>query len=188
MVRTGLNLPDTEPLNDTAGLWALQLELLARSEALFGSRDQSYKLYQPQFYEEGPNLRLTPDQTGVFVELSYNGRFYWPTVVYEMAHESVHLLNPGILGTANYLEEGVAVPFSIYVLECFGMRVQRPSMQSYVLALSLVEALPNDPLESAGRIRRELGRFSNVSADNLVSLFPELDVDVANRLSNKFKR
>ena len=46
--------------------------------------------------------------------MSDNGRFYWPTVVYELAHETVHLLNPVFLGEANYLEEGVAVAFSLH--------------------------------------------------------------------------
>lgn len=191
--RVTININDitqlsSSPIDDPPSVWKLQLELLAIAEALFGPRDSSYQLYQPQFYENGPNVRFSLDRKGVWAELSYNGRFYWPTVLYELAHETVHLLNPGVLGTANNLEEGVAVAFSIYVQQAYGVEIQRPSIPSYVYALSLVEALPNNPLTSAGRIRRELGRFSNVSKDDLVNLFPELDVDVANHLTDRFKR
>ena len=183
-----MNLPDTEPINDPGGLWALQTELLAMAKSMYGPRDQSFRIFQPQFCKNGPNIRIEYVPRGAYAQLSYNGRFYWPTVVYELAHETVHLLNPVKQGEANYLEEGVAVVFSLHAQKHFGVRVQRPSMPSYTCALSLVKALPNDSLQSAGRIRKEVGRFSDVTADDLVGLFPALDVDVANRLSNKFKR
>lgn len=183
-----MNLPDTEPINDPDGLWALQRKLLAMAESLYGLRDQSFRVFHPQFCENGPNIRIEYVLRGAYAQLSYNGRFYWPTVVYELAHETVHLLNPVKRGEINNLEEGVAVAFSLHAQEYFSVRVQRPSMPSYASALSLVEALPNDPLQSAGRIRWKVGRFSDVSADDLVGLFPELDVDVANRLANRFKR
>ncbi len=158
------------------------------AEFLYGLRDQSFRVFHPQFCENGPNIRIEYVPRGAYAQLSYNGRFYWPTVVYELAHETVHLLNPVERGEANNLEEGVAVAFSLHAQKSFGVNIQGPSMPSYTCALSLIEALPNDPLQSAGRIRREVGRFSDVSADDLVGLFPELDVGVANRLSNKFKR
>ena len=188
-----MKLPHTQPIHDPASLWKMQLILLAIAEAMFGPRDASYKLYQPQFYEDGPNLRFTPDQAGIFVEMSHNGRFYWPTVVYEMAHETVHLLNPGVLGTANNLEEGVAVAFSIYAQEYYDVKVQRPSPNNqdeveYHIALSLVESLPDGALASAGRLRRQFGRLSAVMYEDLLELYPDLDHGLANLLASKFKR
>jgi len=183
-----MNLPDTEPINDPDGLWIIQRELLAMAESLFGPRDQSFRVFHPQFCENGPNIRIEYVPRGAYAQLSYNGRFYWPTVAYELAHETVHLLNPVKRGEANNLEEGVAVAFSLHAQEYFNVRVQRPTLPSYLCALSLVEALPNDPLQSTGLIRREVGRFSDVSANHLVGLFPEMDVDVANQLANKFNR
>ena len=161
---------------------------LGHCRSLFGPRDCSYKLWdQPQFYEQGPNIRFSIDQDGVWVELSYNGRKYWPTVLYEMAHETVHLLDP-VVGSATYLEEGVAVAFSIQVQHLYGVKVQVPSMPSYAHALKLVGKLPGNALSAAARIRREVGRFSNVSAEDLLALYPHLDAKLAMELTRKFDR
>ena len=54
-----MQFPATNPVDDPAALWAPQLELLGQAETLLGSRDQSKKVYQPQFTDHGPNLRNT---------------------------------------------------------------------------------------------------------------------------------
>ena len=184
---TDINRLSTSPIDDPAVLWALQLELLAIAEALFGPRDASFQLYQPQFFVEGPNVRFSVDQEGVWAELSYNGRKYWPAVVYEMAHETVHLLDP-VVGNANNLEEGVAVAFSLHAQTLYGVDVQVPSIPSYVYALKLVDKLPGDILSDVALIRRELGPLSHVTLDGLRGLFPNLDAHLANELTHKFER
>ena len=183
-----VNLPTTEPKNDPAGVWAVQLHLFRIAEDLFGPRDPSIALWQPQFEDAGPNVRFSLDGLGVFAELSTNGESCWPTVIYELAHETVHLLDPGLLGTANYLEEGIAVAFSIYAQHLYCVdRVQTPCESSkYGLALKLVSALPGQPLLCAGRIRRDIGRFSAVTPQDLVRLFPTINPQLANDLTRKF--
>ena len=183
-----INRLSTAPIDDPSSLWALQLELLAMAEALFGPRYPSYQLYQPQFYEEGPNLRFGLDQQGVWAEISCNGRFYWPTVVYELALETVHLLNPGLLGTANNLEEGVAVAFSLHAQTQYGVDVQVPAIPSYVYAVRLVDKLPGDILSDAALIRRELGQLRKVTPQDSRRLFPGLDARIAHELTRKFIR
>ena len=185
---TDISKLSTAPIDDPVRVWALQLELMAIAEALFGPRDVSYQLYQPQFYEWGPNVRFTYDGSGVYSELSNNGRRFWPTVLFEMAHETVHLLNPGILGTANYLEEGVAVAFSLHAQTLYGVDVHVPSIPSYIYALELVDMLPGDILSDAALIRREVGRFSKVTPEDLLGLYPELDSHLAVELTSKFDR
>ena len=168
-----MRLPATQPVNDPAGLWSLQLELLATAESLLGPRDASKNIYQPQFTDDGPQLRNTPDQDGAYVELSRNGQRYWPTVVFEMSHETVHLLNP-IPGDTNNLEEGVAVAFSLHVQSSYGISIP-VSMPSYRYAVQLVRALPGEPLEAAARVRRQAAALSGASRECLADLFPEVD-------------
>ena len=177
-------LPATQPVNDPAGLWSLQLELLGMAESVLGPRDASKKIYQPQFTDEGPQLRNTPDLDGAYVELSRNGQRYWPTVVFEMSHETVHLLNP-IPGNTNNLEEGVAVAFSLHVQPSYGINIP-VTMPSYLYALRLVRALPGNPVEAAARVRRQVASLSAATPQSLADLFPEVDGGVLANLAGGF--
>ena len=100
-----MQLPQTSPKDDPVALWALQLDLLAIAEAALGARDTSKKIYQPKFADDGPHMRNTPELDGAFAELSRNSQYYWPTAINEMAHETVHLLDPAP-ATGNYFCEG----------------------------------------------------------------------------------
>ena len=94
LFREVIQLPETMPREAPEALWTLQLELLSMAESILGHRDIRKKIYSPQFSDEGPCIRNTPNLDGAFAELSRVGECYWPTVVFEMAHETVHLLNP----------------------------------------------------------------------------------------------
>lgn len=181
-----MQLPKTHPRDDRNALWALQMALLSTAESVLGPRDTSKKIYQPQFSDIGPLLRNTPSLDGAFVELSRNGERYWPTVIFEMAHETVHLLNPTI-GSTNNLEEGIAVAFSISVQPLYGINI-RPSMRSYLEALQLVSTLPGGPLEAGKRVRSELHALSDVNLQDLEDLFPSVDKLILRKLAEGFIR
>ena len=180
-------LPSTIPENDPGALWSLQIELLGIAESLLGPRDTSRKIYPPQFLAAGPNVRHTPNQDGAFVEMSLNARKYWPSVVFEMAHETVHLLDPTLLGQSNYLEEGVAVVFSILVQPTYQIEnVQYPTAGPYFDALSLVHRLPGNPITSARLFRDQVGPLSEASPEELARLFPSVDSGTLQKLAEKF--
>ena len=180
-------LPSTIPENDPGALWSLQIELLGIAESLLGPRDTSRKIYPPQFLAGGPNVRHTPNQDGAFVEMSLNARKYWPSVVFEMAHETVHLLDPTLLGQSNYLEEGVAVVFSILVQPTYQIEnVQYPTAGPYFDALSLVHRLPGNPITSARLFRDQVGPLSEASPEELARLFPSVDSGTLQKLAEKF--
>ena len=181
-----MKLPDTNPCDDPSGLWALQQELLMMAEGTLGPRDMSKQICQPQFTDDGPRIRNTPELDGAYVELNRDAEHSWPETVFEMAHESVHLLNP-IPGNANFLEEGVAVAFSIGVQPLYGINVQT-SMKSYLYALQLVVALPGGPLEAGRRVRECVGTLSAATVRDLVELFPSVDSAVLSNLAEEFNR
>ena len=182
-----MRLPQSDPREDPSSLWALQLDLLAKAESSLGMRDTTKKIYQPQFTDDGPLIRNTPTLDGAFAELSRNGESYWPTVVFELAHETVHLLDP-IPGNTNNLEEGVAVAFSIGVQPAYGVKFQQPTMKSYIDVLQLVCALPGGPLVAGRRVRERVDRLSDATEQDLRTLFPRIDEEVLNKLAARFVR
>ena len=183
-----MTLPDSAPKDDPAGVWALQLQLMQIVETILGPRDPSRVLWQPQFCGSEPNVRFSLDGCAVFAELSDNVKSYWPAVLYELAHETVHLLDPGLLGSANFLEEGVAVEFSILAQQIWCLdRIQIPSYGSkYRLALKLARGLPGPLLPNAARIRRDVGRLSAVTTEDLFRCYPFVDPRLADALICKF--
>ena len=181
-----MRLPDTNPINDPTTLWALQNELLSLAELYLGPRNPSKKIYQPIFAGAFPCIRNTPDLGGAFVELSRAGKFYWPTVVFEMAHETVHLLDP-IVGSTNNLEEGVATAFSVEIQSSYGIDV-RPEKASYTRALLLCRKLPLDPLLAGKRVRERFGALSTIKENQLGQIFPSVEQAVLVDLAKEFVR
>ena len=181
-----MRFPHTNPIDDPTTLWALQNELLSLAESFLGPRNSSKKIYQPIFAGDFPCVRNTPDLGGAFVELSRAGECYWPTVVFEMAHETVHLLDP-IVGNTNTLEEGIATAFSVKVQSSYGIDIL-PEKASYIRALLLCRKLPGDPLLAGKRARDIFGALSIITAYQLGQLFPSIEETVLDDLAKPFVR
>lgn len=177
-------LPPSE--NPTA-LWSVQQQLLGLAEDILGPRDTSKIICQPVFTDDGPMIRNTLSLDGAFAELSRNAENYWPTVIYELAHETVHLLNPKA-GVGNWLSEGMAVAFSQYALQSYGMDPQEVKMESYRRSLELVSKLPPDPLTAGRRIREGCNSLNDATGFILESLFPGVDSETLTQLCESFER
>ena len=174
------------PRKDPSALWSVQLQLLSLAEHILGPRDVSKVMYQPIFTDHDPNIRNTPNLDGAFAELSRNAEGYWPTVVKELAHETVHLLNPKP-GDGTWLSEGIAVAFSNYAQQQFELGPQTITMASYRRSLELVSELPPDAL-AAGRRIREACSLDNATQSILETLFPGVDLDTLTELCKPFER
>lgn len=121
---------------------------------------------------------------GAFIQLSFNSLTYLPTTVFEMAHEVVHLLNP-TTGYTNWLEEGIAVAFS---LQAQGELEHKPfevEPGAYLEALELVESLPDGPFEFGRKARDLAGSLNAVTFEHLKAIAPELKDDVLHKLASK---
>lgn len=182
-----MQLPQTSPRSDPVALWALQQQLLSLAEAALGARDTSKKIFQPDFADDGPHIRNTPGLDDAFAELSRNSELYWPTTINEMAHETVHLLDPAP-GIGNYLCEGVAVAFSVYAQTTFGLQPQPIGLPSYRRALELVCQLPSGPLKAARQVRTNIGALRLVTTQHLEGLFPDVDRETLSNLASLFVR
>ena len=183
-----LTLPATpSPREDPSGLWSMQVHLLKLAEEILGPRDTCKLIYQPAFDDDGPHIRNTPNLDGAFAELSRKAEGYWPTVINELAHETVHLLNPRP-GIGTWLSEGVAVAFSNYAQQQFKLEHQRVKKPSYRRSLDFVSRLPPDPLTAGRRIRESCGSLDDASQSILETLFPTVDPETLTELCNPFER
>ena len=183
-----LTLPTaSSPGEDPSALWSLQLQLLQLAEDVLGSRNASKIIYQPVFADDGPYIRNTPNLDGAFAEWSRNAEGYWPTVVNELAHETVHLLNPKP-GVGTWISEGVAVAFSNYAQQQFKLEPQRVKKPSYMRSLEFVSKLPPDPLTAGRRIREACGTLDNATQSILETLFQSVDPETLKDLCKPFER
>jgi hypothetical protein len=177
--------PPDFPKDNPAALWELQTLLLREAELMLGDRDLLKKIYQPQFDEFGPHIRNTPNLDGAFVELSENAKRFWPSAIYEMAHETVHLLNP-VVGYTNWLEEGIAVDFSLHAQSVFSTApVQSPALGAYKTALALVRSIPEGSFAIAKKVRATAGALSLATPDALTDLSPGMDRSLAELLCSR---
>ena len=184
-----LQFPVTRPDEDASGpaLWAVQLRLMRIAEAFLGPRDSQRKLYQPAFHPNGPHIRNTVNEDGAFAELSMNAAGYWPTVVFELAHETVHLLDP-IAGSTTWIEEGVAVEFSELMSEALTSHpMSSSSGTAYEAARNLLRHLPGPPLASAGHLRHRYGPLSTITAYQITTTFPQVSAEIALQLTSNCK-
>jgi hypothetical protein len=133
-----MGFPSGRPDANPVGVWSVQQDLLARAQRLLGPRDETKQIFQPVFSPGGPHLINTPACDGAFAALSMEAANYWPTLVYELAHETVHLMDPTV-GPTNWLEEGVAVLFSIEMSRTLTNHPMAPGAQpaSYRMAAEL---------------------------------------------------
>lgn len=178
------NIPNSIPEQDPTGIWSLQKQLMTWAENLVGPRDPARQIYQPVFHEFGPRIRNTPSFDGAFAELGPGGKRCWPTVVYELAHETIHLLNP-VAGHTNWLEEGVAVEFSIYAQLKLGLKIKAPRSGPYREAMELVRSLRGGVFASAHRIRSIAESLSEVTFDQLHLNFADDDRAILKKLSEE---
>jgi len=118
---------------------------------------------------------------GAFVALSMAASGYWPTVIFELAHETVHLLDP-IAGYTNWLEEGIAVDYSIYAQFLFGLTPLQPEPGPYMEALQLVRTLPGGSFSAARVIREKIGALSSIKSSQLQDFFPDAEPEVLSQL------
>ena len=142
-----------------------------------GPRDKTKRILTPRFNgEERPRINCL-NQNEAYISLS--------TTAAEagISHEVVHLLNP-ISGCTNYLEEGIATAFSQYAAIQYG--IFNPPSGPYKDALSLVNNLPENPLEAGRALRADVGALSDVTIQDLTVRFPSIGENISKRLVEEF--
>lgn len=180
-----MDFKKSQPTNESE-LWQLQLELLKEAEHRFGQRDSSKTIYQPSWDPEGPHIRYTPTKDGAFAELGDNAKSSWRLTVYQLAHETVHLLDQHGGEQTIFLEEGAAVRFSLDMMLIYGFDTTGlPSISSYQTALALFDGLGTGAYQVMKNARLKAGSFNGIDAAILQAERPGLPTETTAQLLSK---
>ncbi|AUW07466.1 hypothetical protein [Vibrio campbellii] len=180
-----MNLNTLQPTDENA-LCQLQLELLQEAEFRFGHRDCSKNIYRPSWDSDGPHIRYTPTKDGAFAELGDNAKSSWRLTVYQLAHETVHLLDQHGGEQTIFLEEGAAVRFSLDMMIKYGFDTTGlPSTFSYQTALALFDGLGADSYQVMKNARLTAGSFNGIGAATLQAEIPDLSAETIAQLLSK---
>jgi len=182
-----LPFPPERPDHSPVFVWAVQQQLLQKAEARLGTKDPAKEVYQPTFSDTGPCIINTPELDGARADLSRNAAGYWPTTVYELAHETVHLLDP-IPGATIVLEEGVAEMFALEMVTTLAGEVFMSSLPSYADACNAMKKLTSDIYGAARRVRETCGALSRATRADISHLFPDAAPVLIEALTSQFKR
>ena len=181
-----LLFPTERPDASQSTMWSIQLNLLDEAERRPGSRDPSKQICQPVFGKGGPHIIVSFDFKQAYAKLSLNAAGFWPTAAYELAHETIHLLNP-IVGPGTVLEEGVAETFALEMGESLGGFKQQ-SAACYTEARDSVAVLGPDIFMAGKMVRERCGSLNEINVAALQELFPNAASGLIEKLVGRFER
>lgn len=163
-------------------------EMLQIAEDLFGKRDYSYTPIGIEFYGDFPMVWYPGNCQHIAIRLSVNAAFDLRRALYQLAHETVHLLSPTGGRDANNLEEGVATWFSNYYLTSLRCEEMPSDIESYKQALKPIKPfLDKDPW-LVKRIREKQPSFHKMNVEDIRPEFEGLPEEQLEFLVTKFQR
>lgn len=92
-------------------------DMLTYAQEMFGERNKDFTILGIEFSENGPMIWYPKSAKNIVIQLSLGSLEYEKCALYELAHETIHLLAPSGKENANVLEEGLAVYFSWWYVE-----------------------------------------------------------------------
>ena len=110
---------------------------------------------------------------------------------WQLAHESVHLLDPGVNGTATFLEEGLATWFQdepTFHIDVVKKYIERGTKhtQHYTVAKELVCRCMPQLTSVVKKIRSSGVRIRDITADVLTPCLPNVDRETIEHLCTRF--
>jgi hypothetical protein len=182
--------PNSRPDSSPDELWNLQCKLDLYAQWLLGERSEHKRLDPPAFVVGGPNVRNLPGLDGGYAELGENAADNWLLTIYQLAHETVHLLDPRpappYAKGANWLEEGIAVEFSLLVSREIGDPAMKVNLDEYKKARQLVSRLGGDLFAKVKKIREKCGHISDATKEELIAVVPACPPHIAEKLVSPF--
>ncbi len=113
-------------------------DFLAKAEARFGPRQMDWTILGIEFFGDIPHIWYLGGRKHVAIRLTQNARFNINEALFQLAHETVHLLSPNNIGPALIIEEGIASLFADEMMAELNMA--SPLSGNYIEARALTRA------------------------------------------------
>ena len=118
---------------------------------------------------------------------------YYDQSAWQVAHECVHLLDPGLQKETNVLEEGLATWFQNEprfhndLVKTYINKQSSTKPQNYIQARRLVQHCMPNLIKAIKDIRGSGLSIRDITSDTLTSHLPEIDKQVVNDLCSRFQ-
>ena len=176
-------------MDDVTAIKSRHGEILDEVERRFDPRDSSFRILDIEIGPDIPHTWISESPRGVVIKLGAAAKGNLNEALAQLAHETIHLLNPCRKTDVSVLEEGLATSFQLE----YGRRLipgyscsGDPRWAKYEDACSQVEALLQIVPDAILRLRRLGFGLSAVSEADVLALNPRINVEHAKLLVRKF--
>lgn len=160
-------------------------EMISDIEAQFGKRDRSWTILGIEFCDSGPKTWFPGDCGHIVIQLDLSAKEDPVQALFQLAHLSVHLLDPGVSSFATVLEQGLATHFSLQYIEQFNSNYTT-SDTKYAAAARLTAQLLNINSIAIKELRSRGIKISQITASQLLAVCPKLPKSIALDLVTPF--
>jgi len=162
-------------------------QMLEMAEQRFGPRDKSYTILGFEFRAGLPQIWFPGSRKRVIVQLDFSSMNDPNLPLFQMAHQSVHLLTPVLPVHASVLEEGLATYFSKEYMAAHIGGVWLTGDQKYDRAEVLARKLLLFNADAVKALRELVSVISEATAQNILKICPSLSSQLAEQLVVTFE-
>lgn len=184
---------------DKKNVYEIVSILMADIEHLFGARVElsPYRFGGVYFSSTFPRLENHAREKKYVIRLARSSKNYSASVLWQLAHECVHLLSPAPV-RSTLLDEGLACWYQTrWTKKCpalFPENYWAPEkrlagrLKGYYEAYSMVDTILSEDQDAIKRVRQIQPVISKIKPPTLMRELPLLDLSIAKRLCSGFYR
>ncbi|MEP9191471.1 hypothetical protein ABKT21_04525 [Enterobacter asburiae] len=189
-LKIDFEIPATTPIESPEKVWELQCMLDSLAQELYGPRNSRITLKPPLFTNDPDAPQVGFSNEGAHAELDSAASSDWTRCIYQLSHETIHLLDPRPRPPfgkgSNYLEEGVAVEFSLLVCKSLFLNID-VSLEKYREARRrLLKIGVKDFHGKLKSMRQCAGHFADVTSDLISQIAPQCRGNNAAKLAESY--
>lgn len=162
-------------------------DALKKAEELFGTRDMEYTILGVEFnLTERPQIWYPGNCKHIVIQLNKYALENVNQALYQLSHETVHVLSPIGNKVANILEEGLATYFSEWYMKQNGLGYWAANLPEYIEALKLVKELLAIDDEIIKKVRALQPTISDIKSAQLLQTNNNIPKELADKLCEPF--